>query len=87
VKFECYEISADCAADDDADLFNVCIDCDDTDSSVTDECYIADEGSCLIDLLSCDNEFQCKLIADADKNDELETDNVACVDGCCEIVE
>lgn len=45
----------------------------------------ADE--CRSDTVSCSDNFTCQLFAEDNQSDDYETGNVACVEGCCEIVD
>lgn len=46
---------------------------------------VSDE--CSEETVSCSANFECQLFAEDNQSDEYETGNVACVEGCCEIVD
>ncbi|MBI4411648.1 MAG: hypothetical protein HY541_04105 [Deltaproteobacteria bacterium] len=56
-----------------------------TDSLINAACADNEDAAC--DTLECGNDFQCQLFADDDPDDEFETGNVECSEGCCAIIE
>lgn len=85
IGLDCY-LDDICALDLDGDGVLLCDDCDDLDPAndltVDQGCDVACTQSA-----TCSSDFECQLFADDDQTDAFETDNVECIDGCCELIE
>lgn len=72
----------------DAQGGSACVDGESTDLSGLDAICEAQSGaSCSEATVSCASDFACQLFADNSSTDAFNTDNVACVSGCCVVQE
>ncbi len=54
---------------------------------LADLCEDESDDSCNAATVSCVSDFACQLFADSSTDDQFNTDNVGCVEGCCVIFE